>query len=55
MYAVKITLVVAAICSLIAAIMFIINDENGYLVEQGDVDSLAECMLDLLDNPDKAI
>ncbi|WP_296880798.1 glycosyltransferase [uncultured Methanobrevibacter sp.] len=34
---------------------FIINDENGYLVEQGDVDSLAECMLDLLDNPDKAI
>ena len=34
---------------------FIINDENGYLVEQGDVDSLAECMLDLLDNPNKAI
>ena len=28
MYAVKITLIVAAICSLIAAIMFIIYDEN---------------------------
>lgn len=34
---------------------FIINDENGYLVEQGDVDTLAECMRDLLNEPDKAI
>ena len=34
---------------------FIINDENGYLVEHGNVDRLSKCMLELLNNPNKSI
>lgn len=34
---------------------FIDNGENGYLVEQGDIEKLAEHMLELLENPEKAI
>lgn len=34
---------------------FIVNDENGYLVKQYDVQGLAECILKLLDNPEKSV
>lgn len=34
---------------------FIVNDKNGYLVKYGDIDILAEHMINLLDNPQKAI
>ena len=33
---------------------FIINNENGYLIEQYDIEKLAECMLDLIENPAKS-
>lgn len=32
-----------------------INQKNGYLIEQGDINALANSMLDLLDNPQKSI
>ena len=34
---------------------FIINDENGFLVDERDIEKLAEKMLYLLNNPQKAI
>ena len=33
---------------------FIINNENGYLIEQYNIEKLAECMLELVENPTKS-